>query len=215
MIFQKRADLGEIVNGGVLDPEDRVRIAHAHDRRRVQDRRAGRADLELDGARIGERFGERYLVPAQARLAHIDGVEAAVGKPARNQSALGLERQGRLTGLFADQSRDTAHAVAASAGLRAVIVIDADHGAGLAVGLGARRVKHHELIVRLLPRRRLRFGRRDRARCATWRAQIDDDDLVAEAVHLDVIPVRQRAHSRMPKWPNAKTVQCRYPKNRD
>ena len=126
MMFEQRSDLAEVVGLRIVDPEDRVRIAHADGRRRVQDRRAGWTDLELDGARVGEGFGERNLVPAKARLAHVDGEQAAVAAPARNEAGLRLEGERAAAGLFADQSGDAAHAVAAGAGFGAVIVVDAD-----------------------------------------------------------------------------------------
>ena len=66
----------------------------------------------------------------------------------------------RAAGLLADQSGDAAHAVAAGASFGTVIVVDANK----TVRRRTRRIEHHELIVRLLPRRGLRFGGRDRLR---------------------------------------------------
>ena len=83
-----------------------------------------------------------------------------------------------------------AHAVAAGAGFRAVIVVDADEG----VGAGrARRIERHQLIVR----RAACGGGRARligADLGRARAQIDHDDLVADAVHLHEGLVGERAH---------------------
>ena len=135
----------------------------------------------------GHVMQQRNLIPAKARPAHIDREQPAIRPPAGDEPGRGLEFQHRLAGFGTDQRRNAAHAIAASAGLRAVVVEDAYRGVGRAV----RRIERHELIVGLAARRRARLGRRNRGWCA---AQVDDDDLVAETVHLDEIPVRQRAH---------------------
>src|SRR5262249_17827765 len=84
---------------------------------------------------------------------------------------------------------NAAHAVAASARFRAVIVVDSHRG----IGLAARRIERHQLVIGLLSRGGASGGRFDRLRRA---AQIDDDDLVAETVHLDELAVRQSADIR-------------------
>src|SRR5580693_6944643 len=185
VVLEPRADAGEVETLRILDPENRMRIAHADDRRRLQARHI--RNLEIDRARIGHVVQQRNLIPAKARPAHVDREQPAIRPPTGNEPGRRLEFQHRLAGFGADQRRHAAHAVAASAGLRAVVVEDADGGVGSAI----RRIERHELVVRLALCRRARFGRRNRARRA---AQVDDDDLVAETVHLDEIPVRQRAH---------------------
>ena len=78
---------------------------------------------------------------------------------------------------FEHQVGDAAHAVAAGARFRAVIVVDANEGVG---ARRARRIERHQLIVR---RAALRRGRRARSSArdrAAARAQIDHHDLVAE-----------------------------------
>ncbi len=54
MVFEQRPDLAEVVGVDVVDPEDRVRIAHAHHRRRMQDRLVDRPDLQFDRAGVRE-----------------------------------------------------------------------------------------------------------------------------------------------------------------
>src|SRR6185437_6845514 len=54
MIFQQRHEAREVVGSDIIDPEDRVRIAHVDDRRRMQQRRIDRPDLELDIAGVAE-----------------------------------------------------------------------------------------------------------------------------------------------------------------
>ena len=61
MVLELRADLAQIVGLRIVDPEDRMRIAHAHDGRRAQDRRAGRRECQIDRARIGH-----FLAPAES-----------------------------------------------------------------------------------------------------------------------------------------------------
>ena len=39
----------------------------------MQNRIVDRADLQLDGARVAEFFRQRNVLPAEFRLAHIDG----------------------------------------------------------------------------------------------------------------------------------------------
>ena len=88
-----------------------------------------------------------------------------------------------LAGLLGEQRGDAAHAVAAGAGLRAVIVVDAHEG----VGAGrARRIERHQLVVgrALRPGRRARLVGADRQSFGRL-AHVDHHDLVAETVHLD------------------------------
>ena len=82
MVFEQRAEPGEIVGIDVVDPEDRVRIAHVHRRRRMQDRLVDRPDLQFDGAGVAEFLGQRNLVPGEARRAHVDREHAVGALPA-------------------------------------------------------------------------------------------------------------------------------------
>ena len=105
----------------------------------MQNRRAARPDFELDCARVGEFLGQRNLIPAEVRHAHIDTVKTVGGPPAGHDTGRRCEFQFGAAGLFADQRGDAAHAVAAGAGFGAVIVVDTDRGI-----LGpARRIERH------------------------------------------------------------------------
>src|SRR4051812_39187427 len=65
MIFQQRPEAAEIVGVDVVDPEDRVRIAHADHRWRMQQRRVDRPDLQLDGAGVVKLLRQRNILPAE------------------------------------------------------------------------------------------------------------------------------------------------------
>src|SRR5262249_44728362 len=81
-----------------------------------------------------------------------------------------------------------AHAVAAGAGLGAVVVVDAHIAVGTA---RARGMERHQLVVGYA--RRQRGGARlVRADDAALPAQINDHDLVAETVHLDEAAIGER-----------------------
>ena len=90
MVLEQRPEAVErVVPDVVLDPEGDVRIAHRDGRRRVQHRRVDRPDLQLDAGGVAEFLGQRDLVPAEARLAHVDGDESSVTRrrqqPARSE----------------------------------------------------------------------------------------------------------------------------------
>ena len=190
MVLEQWSEPAEIVGVHIVDPEDRVRVAHADDRRRVQHRRVDRADLQFDHPGVAEFLGERNVLPAELRLAHVDGVEA-IGRaaPAIEQAGAGLEGQAVLVAAGKHLPRDAAHAVAAGAGFGAVIVVDPDEGFGAGQ---PGRLQQHQLIVGDMRRHRPRIGRRHRRRLI---AQVDHHDLVADAVHLGEQAVVQRAHA--------------------
>jgi ribosomal protein L1 len=75
MVFQQRAEAAEVIGVDVVDPEDRVRIAHVDRGRRMQHRRVDRADLQFDVARVAKLLGKRNFLPAEFWRAHVDGVE--------------------------------------------------------------------------------------------------------------------------------------------
>ena len=181
--------MAQIVRLGILDPEDRVRIAHVHGGKRTQDRRVGRPELEVDRACIGHFPRQRNLVPAKARRAHVDREQLFAGAPASDQAGRSFEIKRRPARLGADERGHAAHAITASARLRPVIVVN-PYGS---VTTAAPRIKRQELVVGLLARGGARLIRRDRARRMP---QIDDHDLVADTVHLDEIPICQRAHDK-------------------
>jgi hypothetical protein len=71
----------------VVNPEDGVRITHAYDRRRMQDRFLDRPDAQIDDAGILELFGKRDLVPCEPGFAHVDRRDQRpVALPAAQQS---------------------------------------------------------------------------------------------------------------------------------
>src|SRR5450759_845094 len=141
VVFQQRSEAGKIVGVDVVDPEDRMRIAHVDHRRRVQHRRVDRADLQLDRAGVAKLLRQRNILPAEFRRAHVDGVEIGCWPlPAIQQAGPGLEGDGSLTGLLEQLAHHATHAVAAGTYFRAIIVVDADEGFG---ALKARRLQHH------------------------------------------------------------------------
>ena len=88
-------------------------------------------------ARVSRKFlGQRDFVPAQVRRAHVDGEHAGRTPQQATTPAAVSKFSLALAGLVADQRSHTTHAVAAGAGFRAVIVVDADEriGAGRAGG---------------------------------------------------------------------------------
>ena len=182
-------NLGEIVRRDVVDPEDRVRVAHVHHRRRMQDRLVDRPDLQFDRARVAEFLGERNLVPAKPRRAHVDGV-AARRRPSSNSTARPRSRSS------AHPCRSACSPVRRRSACRC-----------------RRRPPPSRRCCRCARRRRCRpapdrapsTGRRARAFAAArassaliaagCAAHVDDDDLVAETVHLHEAEIRQRAHN--------------------
>ena len=190
MMFQHRADLGEIIGGDVVDPEHGMGIAHADRRGGMQNRMIDRPDLQLDRPRITKLLGERDLVPAKARNTHVDRRgQRRVALGAGQEPRPGLHRQGRIPALLEQDVGDTAHAVAACAGLGAVVVVDAHEGVGSADSRGVHR---HQLVVGHRGRRRAGLRSADRLRRG---AHVDHHDLVAETVHFDKQMVGECAHA--------------------
>ena len=172
MVFEQRADL----------VADRRRIGSS-----TQKIACGLPMLTTDGeCRIGAPRGpisssiarvsanssrQRNFVPAETRRAHVDGEQPRPIASRQSSPAWVSKMSLALPVSFAEQSGDAAHAVAAGAGLRAVIVVDADRG----IGAGARRIKRHQLVegsaraAARAPRRRSasarRADRRSRSRC--------------------------------------------------
>ena len=161
----------------------------------MQDRGIDRPDLKLDAPGILERLSKRDLVPAQLRYAHVDG-EDAFGHARGDEGALCRLQAQHLVdgpghhGIVPHRPGDAARAVAAGSGLGAVRIEDAQGG----VVTGRRGIMDgHELVE-------ARFGSgcdgahvraRELGRAAT---QVDDYDLVAEAVHFEVAAIGERTH---------------------
>ena len=139
MVLEQRPDLAEIVGIHIVDPEDRVRIAHVHHRRRMQDRLVDRTDLQFDRARVLEFFGQRNSFQSK-RGTPMSTVEISGASPFQQliRPALVWKVQRLLSGLLEQDVGHAAHAVAAGAGLGAIVVVDADKGVG---ALQARRMQ--------------------------------------------------------------------------
>ncbi len=101
VIFQQRSEPAQIVGIDVVNPEDRVRIAHVDGRRRMQHRRIDRADLKFDVSGVAKFLGQRNFLPTELRRAHVDGVEVRLRPlPAVQQAGTGLEGDRGLSGFF-------------------------------------------------------------------------------------------------------------------
>src|SRR5262245_15744829 len=148
------------------------------------------ADLQLDGARVAEFFCQRNLVPPEARRAHVDGEHTIGALPAIENARSRFESKRVFAALFGYEIGNAAHPVSAGTRFRAVIVVDTDEGVG---ARRARRIQRHQLIVGC-PARPCRRARLVRLYFAAARAQIDDDDLVADAVHLHEGLIGECAH---------------------
>ncbi len=177
MRLEARADRLQWDRRDVSDPEDRVRVAHVDDARRTVVGQAGRR-------RTTRRVRHRRALPAGSRPrpsagAHVDAIGPFAEPLADDDARRGLDREGARPARPRQPVSDAARAVAAGAGLAAVVVEDADERFRVRrPGVGER----HELVV-VEPRRavdRPRFGRRRQVRSPT---QIEGQDLVADAVH--------------------------------
>ena len=143
MIFEQGADFRKIIGLDVIDPENRMRIAHVHGRGRMQNWRVDRTDLQFDLARVMEWLAERDFVPGKARAAHIDGKNRLGPAQAFEPRGGGLQNEFFARRSPRQDEGDAARAVAAGLGLRTVAVVDRHEG----IGLGrARLMQHHELI---------------------------------------------------------------------
>src|SRR5215467_16343800 len=73
VILKQRTSPCEIIRVYVVNPKDRMGIAHAHDRRRMQHRIVDRTNLQLDGACIAKFLRERDLIPFEPWRPHVHG----------------------------------------------------------------------------------------------------------------------------------------------
>src|SRR5262249_43988915 len=136
--------------------------------------------LDVDGARI-HALGEWDVLPVELGLAHVDGDASVAFAHAVEKAATGPERHAAVAGFLEDEARDAACAVAAALDLIAVRIPDAHLGVGaifwtaddehLVVADAAVAVADQACSLR---------RHRDRVL-----AGIDDDEVVAEAVHLE------------------------------
>ena len=136
-------------------------------------------------------FGQRNVTPVEFRCSHLDRKAPLALAPAFQNAVerLDLKRVPRSI-VVQQEPGDAACAVAAGAGFAAVAIVDAD------IGLGARRnrrVKNHELVETQIRR----LG--DRANHGWVEpiggvAQVEDEDRVAETVHLGHGSAREGVH---------------------
>ena len=148
------------------------------------------ANLQFDGTRVAEFLRQWNLVPFEARRPHVHGEHAIGALPAIENAGGRFKSERVLAALLGHEIGDAAHAVSAGTRFRAVIVIDANESVG---ARRARRIERHQLIIRRPARPRCRAGF-VRLYFAAARAQIDDDDLVADAVHLHEGLIGECAH---------------------
>ena len=143
MMLEHRPD-GAQINGCIIGHEkDGVRIAHIDHRRTRQHRFVGGTDHQFDAARIGKILRQRNFLPAQTRLAHIDGEGQRPVAAAGQQSGLGFQHHAVVAAVFQQSPCDTARAVAAGTRQRAV-TIENLHERRRARGL--RIGQHHQLV---------------------------------------------------------------------
>ncbi len=115
----------------VIDPEDGVRVADVDHGWRVQHRRIDGSDLQLDAGRVYERLGERDVLPAKARLAHIDGDALGPVDIRLEQAGVRLDAHLGAAKLLGGNESDAARGVAARGDLGAVRIEDAHEHVGV------------------------------------------------------------------------------------
>ncbi len=180
MVLKQRAETAEVVGLDVIDPEDCVRIAHVDRRGRVEHGVIDRADLQLDGAGIAELLRQRNLVPAEVRLAHVNGdllrLACLVGT---QQPRVGRDGGAVPAALAHQQPADAPGGVTTGIDLAAVLVVDAHEG----VGAGLRPLEGDELVeadgILAGECANSLLGQAD-----GLVARVDNEELVAEAIHL-------------------------------
>ncbi len=191
MIFEQGADFRKIIGLDVIDPENRMGIAHVHGRGSMQNWRVDWTDLQFDLARVMKWLAERDFVPGKARATHIDGKNRLGPTQAFKPPGGGLQDKPFAWRFSRQNKGDTARAVAAGLGLRTVAVVNRHE----CIGLGRTRfMQHHELIEG----KAFATGNRARLRAADTQAaaaQIEYGDLVAEPIHFDDAPICERAQT--------------------
>src|SRR5580704_7530168 len=119
VIFEQGADPCEII-----DPENRMRIAHVYGRGRMQNRRVDRTDLQFDLARVMEWLAERDFIPGKARAAHIDGENRLGPAQAFEPRGGGLQNEPSARRSPRQGKGDAARPIAAGLRLRTIAVVD-------------------------------------------------------------------------------------------
>src|SRR5262249_32892667 len=117
MVLKKRTEALKVASVDVVNPEDRMRIAHAYNRRRAQHRLVDGTNLQLDRARVAELPGKWDLVPLEAWHTHIDREQPVGILPAIEYARRRFKGERILSALLCHQVCDTSHAVTSVARL--------------------------------------------------------------------------------------------------
>ena len=138
------------------------------------------ADLQLDAARV-HLLGERDLGPVQAGFAHVDGNHALARTRRLIEPAQGVDAGAVAARRLHQQPADAAQRVAARFHLAAVGVPHAHEGVGAVGGLYGDELVEADAGLAVGPGAHLlRRGPEGLP------ARLDDDEVVAEPVHLHV-----------------------------
>ena len=144
VVLQGRPEMVDVGQGRLgRQPEDEVRVAHAHRRGVAERRHPGRVRHQREGARVGNGVAQRDVVPAEPGRPHVDGEAPGAVAPAIQHAAIRLEGRGGAIRPVQQEPGDAARAVAAGARARPVGVEDVDKGFGARAPWCADR---HELV---------------------------------------------------------------------
>lgn len=175
MMFQDRTDPFQRNGVHVVDEEDDMRVAHA-DRHRP----GPGAFRHVEAKRVG-RTGQRNVAPVQPRRTHVHRYQPVGFRRGGQKPGDCLDHRFSDAGLFHQKVCYAAGGIAAGPGLAAVRVQDLHEGGST---LRPGRLDHDELVeadarAPVRDGTDLRFGQGQGSA-----AGIDDDEVVAEPVHL-------------------------------
>lgn len=143
---------------------------------------------------IGDRVSQRNFAPAEARRAHVDRERAFALARDMQWSRPAFQEKFGFPSVAHHEVGDTARAIAARVGNRAVIVVDHEpRGAPRISGI----VQDHELIEDE-PRHAIDGPRFVPADDVIAAAQVEHGNCIADAVHLHDGAVREEGHIRVP-----------------
>src|SRR6185437_4368212 len=131
---------------------------------------------------------QRNLAPAESRLAHIDSDAMIAGALGRNRPAERLQHDAVGLVLRHQQRRNTARAIAASFGLAAIGIADAQESGACR---GFRRLDDEDLVAADAAMAVGDGAGRGGVERQRMLPRIENDEVVPEPVHLDEI---ERAH---------------------
>jgi hypothetical protein len=162
---------------GIGDEEHGVGIAHI-DADGVAQRSPRQRQM------VGVAFaGQRDILPAVAGRTHVDGVivSTAIGWSGRDQSGGGFQHNFGLRAFLEQQAGDAAGGISARRNFTAVGIVDAHKGGGAAI---ASRFDGNKLVE---ANTGVAVGERARSRrihSERLPARVDDNEIVAQSVHL-------------------------------